>query len=62
MDVIDSIADEDDMPLYPDTGLGTQFRMTSRLIRKSTELNQGTQIFFLQLGVLIPTLIKTVPE
>lgn len=50
MDVIDSIADEDDVPLYPDTGLGTQFRMTSRLIRKSAELNQGTQIFFLQLG------------
>lgn len=48
--VIDSIDDAEDTPLYPDTGLGTQFRITSRLIRKSAELNQSTQIFFLRLA------------
>ncbi|MGR5134359.1 DUF1501 domain-containing protein [Vibrio alfacsensis] len=50
IDTINSIDDADDVPLYPETALGTQFRITSRLIRKSAELGHAKQIFFLRLG------------
>ncbi|MGR5239109.1 DUF1501 domain-containing protein [Vibrio alfacsensis] len=50
IDTINSIDDSEDEPLYPETMLGTQFRITSRLIRKSAELGHGKQIFFLRLG------------
>ncbi|GHA32549.1 DUF1501 domain-containing protein [Photobacterium aphoticum] len=50
IDTIDAIPDEDDLPLYPNTGLGKQFRVTSRLIRQRVELGHSHQIFFLRLS------------
>ncbi|OLQ89718.1 hypothetical protein BIY21_14880 [Vibrio ponticus] len=50
IDTINNIDDAEDVPLYPDTMLGTQFRITSRLIRQSAELGHGRQVFFLRLG------------
>lgn len=56
IDIIDSFDDDtnSDAPhyseRYPDTSLGLQFRITSRLIRKSAELGHNKQIYFLSLG------------
>ncbi|AXY03130.1 DUF1501 domain-containing protein [Vibrio alfacsensis] len=50
IDTINSIDDAEDVSLYPETALGTQFRITSRLLRKSADLGHGKQVFFLRLG------------
>lgn len=48
IDTIEAISDDETK--YPETKMGTQFRITSRLIRQSKALGHGKQIFFLRLG------------
>lgn len=40
----------DDAAIYPDSNLGTQFKVISRLVRQQKTLGQTRQLFFAQLG------------